>query len=88
MSFFDELMAMQADAIAHEKALSETSSRPSSAASNASRGGEESDGGEVKQLVASFLLPEVERQRVRQQVQQEERRFVDAAHTTIDGATE
>lgn len=87
-SYVDELMAMQADAIAHEKALSETSSRPSSAASNASRGGEESDGGEVKQLVASFLLPEVERQRVRQQVQQEERRFVDAAHTTIDGATE
>ena len=40
----------------------------------------------MKDLVASFLLPEVERQRVRQQVQQEERRFVDAAHNTIDGA--
>ena len=86
-SYVDELMAMQADAIAHE-ALSETSSRPSSAASNASRGGEESVGGEVKQLVASFFLPVVDRQRVRQQVQQEERRFVDAAHSTIDGATQ
>jgi len=92
-SYVDELMAGQVDELAHEQAVSEHSSRPSTAASDGGRselgggfGGESEDGEEVKELVASFLLPEVERQRVRQQVQQEERRFVDAAHGTIAGA--
>eukprot|EP00937_MAST-01D_sp_MAST-1D-sp2_P002485 g2485.t1 len=87
-SYVEELMAMQADALAHEKAVSEHSSRPSTAASDAERDELAGAGGDVKELVASFLLPEVERQRVRQQVQLEERRFVDAAHGTIEGAVE
>lgn len=37
----------------------------------------------VRDLVASFLLPEVERHRVQHRIQLEERRFVDAAHKSI-----
>jgi hypothetical protein len=37
----------------------------------------------VKDLVASFLLPHVQRQHVREQLQQEERKFVTAAHALL-----
>ena len=46
------------------------------------------DGEVVKDLVASFLMPEVDRQAIQQQVELEEKRFVNAASGAIQEMVE
>jgi len=85
-SFTDELLSERTDSVAYEQAISEIMQNeeamaPVVAMKDQSQGENDST---VRDLVASFLLPEVERHRVRQRVQSAERRFVDAAHKSID----
>ncbi|RLN64194.1 hypothetical protein BBJ29_000344 [Phytophthora kernoviae] len=47
----------------------------------------DSDETVVRELVASFLLPHIQRQHVRRQVTQEQRKYVSAAHTLLTELT-
>jgi hypothetical protein len=85
-SYMDELVNDQLDVQTHAQAISEITGNEEAVAplANLGQGNEEDDDESIRDLVASFLLPEVERHRVREQIQQEERRYVDAAHKSIE----
>jgi hypothetical protein len=85
-SYMDELVNDQLEGQAHAQAITEITGNPDAVAplANLGQGNEEEDDESIRDLVASFLLPEVERHRVREQIQQEERRYVDAAHKSIE----
>jgi len=84
-SYTQELLAEKTDEVAHTQAVAEVTGNAAAVAPVANLAGasEEEQDGTIRDLVASFLLPEVERHRVRQQIQEEEKRFVDAAHKSI-----
>jgi len=84
-TYTQELLGEKLDEVAHDQAVAEVTGNAAAVApvaGLASQGEEEQDG-TIRDLVASFLLPEVERHRIRQQIQEEEKRFVDAAHKSI-----
>ena len=84
-TFVDELMDGVTEAAAAEIAMVDITGRPSTAAqAAASSEGVANDEGEViRDLVSSMVLPEVEREMVRQQVAAEERKFIDAASDSV-----
>jgi len=84
-SYTSELLAEKTDEVAHSQAVAEVTGNAAAVAPIANLAGtsEEQQDDTIRDLVASFLLPEVERHRVRQQIQEEEKRFVDAAHKSI-----
>lgn len=86
-SLFDEMLAGSIEEAATQTALSEilpgSLSQTASSLENSKQNPASSDKEVVHQLVSSFLLPHVQRESVRQQIQAEERRFVEAAHRSI-----
>jgi hypothetical protein len=93
-SFVESLVGEAVEAQASLQAVAEVKNQPGVApplieadavASRASSAADKDAATEpvVRSLVASFLLPEVERHRVMDAVHTEEKRFVDAAHKTI-----
>lgn len=88
VSYVDSLLAEATERVAATDAASEALLKkgliaPAVDAAEAEING---DGGVVRDLVASFLLPEVERQQLEAQVALEERRFTDAAAKSIGDA--
>jgi len=84
-TYTQELLGEKVDEVAHQQAVAEVTGNAAAVApiSNLAGASEEEQDGTIRDLVASFLLPEVERHRIRQQIQEEEKRFVDAAHKSI-----
>ena len=64
-SYTQELLSEQVDSAAHSQAVAEIAGNAAAVAPVPGGGGEEDE--TIRDLVASFLLPEVERHRVRQQ---------------------
>ena len=92
-SYMENVIEKQTDEIAHEQAVSEIVAEKEAKERQEAAGGGAAGAGQpaeevVGELVAGFLLPGVERHRVRQEVQLEERRFVDAAHTSMAESVE
>jgi len=80
-TFVDELLDGVTEATAAETAFAEISGHvPKAAAVD----GEDSE--VVRDLVSSTVLPQVEREMVRQQAAAEERKYVDAASDAVQGA--
>jgi len=84
-TYTDDLLAEKTDEVAHQQAIAEVTGNAAAVAPVVNVAGASADeqDGTVRDLVASFLLPEVERHRIQQQIQEEEKRFVDAAHKSI-----
>lgn len=87
-SFVDEVAAETIDTVAAERAMREIGvahedlKKVLLGAKEA--GGEDEDGRVVvRDLVAQFLVPEIDRQSLRRQVELEEKRFVNAAQQSI-----
>eukprot|EP00753_Platysulcus_tardus_P015910 PLAT5336.4.p1 GENE.PLAT5336.4~~PLAT5336.4.p1 ORF type:complete len:717 (+),score=376.62 PLAT5336.4:82-2232(+) len=78
-SYLNDLLSGTMSTMAMEKASAEAAGGPVAGAA----ADEPPKDVVVRDLVASFLLPEVERQRVKEQLAVEEKRFVDAAHRSI-----
>ena len=84
-TYVDEAIDETVDKIAEEKAQLEIGIQQSvlNPTIDGLEGKESESGEVVKDLVASFLMPEVDRQAIQNQVELEERRFVNAASGAI-----
>lgn len=82
-TFVDELLDGVSETAAAETAFVEITGQPPVGEAGADGAG---DGEVVRDLVSSMVLPQVEREIVRQQVAAEERKFVDAAAGSVQQA--
>lgn len=85
-SYFDDIMADVVDTAAANKAAMEVYLKKAAIIPGINQAEAEINSAEtvVRDLVSSFLLPQVEREAVQQQVQLESRRHVEAAKSVID----
>jgi len=89
MHFVEETMRESIDATAGAQAMFELQSLPNlRAVIEQTRKSEEEEEHAIRNLVASFLIPGVERLQMQKQVRLEERRFVDAAQKSIKQSLE
>ena len=87
-SFVDEVAAETIDTVAAERAMREIGVAHEDLKKvllgSKEAGGEDEDGRVVvRDLVAQFLVPEIDRQSLQRQVELEEKRFVNAAQQSI-----
>lgn len=83
-SYVDDLLEEMSDTAAADAALKEISASHqvmNPLLNDLEKGADESE--VIRDLLGSMLLPEVEKRMVRREVEMEERRFVDAAHKSI-----